>query len=287
MRSILVPVADRPECRVALSTAFDLAARLKSDVVGCHFQAAPIDPENWDLADLWTMNQRRAWPISDAAHAEQNAQAAKRLFVSVAGERGYPLSDAPGTAARPSARWDVLTGSPPDLMPAVGGASDMVVVSRVPARGGEKAWLVLTSALLDSLRPVLVLPQRPTSVTGKRIAIAWNRGRTETLALHAALPLVKAADDVVLITAGEGGKGRGPTSDDILRYLAAHGVAARAKRLARTEEGRALVETAAADGADLLLAGAYTRGRLREMVFGGVTEYLITKTEFPVLMMHA
>lgn len=287
MRSILVPVADRPECHAALRTAFELAKRLQSDVVGCHFRAAPVEPEKWDMADLWTMNQRRAWPTTDDAAAEQSARAAEELFRSIAKQFGYGLSREPGTAAEPTARWDTHTGAPPDLMPAVGGASDMVVVSRAPQRGGEKAWIVLTSALLDSLRPVLVLPQGPTELSGKRIAIAWNRGRTETLALQAALPLLKAAQDTVVITVGASGRGRGPTRDDVLRYLAAHGVKSRSTHIERSDEGAALVDTAAAEGADLLLAGAYTRGRLREMVFGGVTEYLISKTEFPVVLMHA
>src|SRR5690606_28014809 len=100
---------------------------------------------------------------------------------------------------------------------------------------------------------------------------------------HGALPLVKAADDVVLLTVGERTRGRGATPEQIRRWLARHGVDARAKRIDGTDEGAALVEHARAEGADVLLAGAYTRGRFREMVFGGVTEYLLSKTDMPVV----
>ena len=110
---------------------------------------------------------------------------------------------------------------------------------------------------------------------------------TETLAVHASLPLLEAAEDVVLITVGGGRRNRGPTSEEMCEWLARHGVAARTKRVERGDEGPALVEAARAENADTLLAGAYTRGRLREMVLGGVTEYLVTKTSFPVLLMHA
>lgn len=287
MRAILVPVADRPECREALQTTFELAARLGADVLGCHFRPEPIEPGNWDLADLWTMHQRRVWPIPDDEAVERAAQAAKRLFESLAEGAGFVVSSEPGTAERPHACWEAISGSPLDLMPAVGGSSDLVVVSRAPEHGGEKAWIVLTSALLESLRPVLVLPQAASGMQGRRIAIAWNRGRTETLALHSALPLVKAADDVVLLTVGRKTRGRGPTSEQIRRWLRRHGVDARAKQIDRTDEGAALVEHARAEGADLLLAGAYTRGRFRGMVFGGVTEYLLTKTDMPIVLMHA
>lgn len=286
MRSILVPVADRPECQAALRAVFDLARRLGADVVGAHFRAAPLEPGNWNMADLWAMNQR-AWPLPDKDIVERDAAGARNLFEAIAADRGFTSSRAPGTSSAPAARFAMLTGSPPDLMPSIGGTSDMIVVSRAPARGGEKAWIMLTSALLDSLRPVLVLPQAGRSVMAKRIAVAWNRGRMETLALHAALPLVKRADDVIVITAGDSGRYRGPSADDVVQFLATHGVAARALSVARNDEAPALVETAEAEGADVLLAGAYTRGRLREMVFGGVTEYLLSQTEFPVLMMHA
>lgn len=287
MRAILVPVADRPECHAALRIAFDLATRLGADVLGCHFQATPIEPGNWDLADLWTMHPRRAWPVPNADAGERAAQAAKRLFESQATAAGLTVSTEPGSKERPHASWETIVGAPLDVMPAVGGSSDLIVVSRAPEHGGEKAWIVLTSALLDSLRPVLVLPQSPSGTIGRRIAIAWNRGRTETLALHAALPLVKAADDAVLLTVGRNTRGRGPDAEQIRRWLARHGVDARTKHIDSADEGAALVEHARAEGADVLLAGAYTRGRFREMVFGGVTEYLISKTDMPVVLMHA
>src|SRR5690606_33662490 len=186
-----------------------VAKRLGADVIGCHFRPAPIEPGNWDFADLWTMNQRRVWPVPDDEAVERIAQAARKLFESLAASSGFTVSSEPGTAERPHASWEAIVGTPPDLMPGLGGVSDLIVASRAPEHGGEKAWIVLTSALLDSLRPVLVLPQEPSGTRLKRIAIAWNRGGTETLALHAALPLVKAADDVVLLTVGERTRGRG------------------------------------------------------------------------------
>ena len=41
-------------------------------------------------------------------------------------------------------------------------------------------------------------------------------------------------------------------------------------------------------GSDLLIAGAYSRrSRLREMIFGGVTEYLLHDADMPVLLHYA
>jgi len=286
MRAIFIPVAARPECEVALRTMFAMARRLGSDVIGCHIQPPAVDPSDWSMADVWTMNTAQSWPVLTEAENAAAALAARELFESVAKSHKYRISEQAGTREQPCAHWETRTGSPPDLMPMIGAASDLIVVSRPPERGGHKAWQLMMGALLESSRPVLILPQEPTNMTGRRLAIAWNRGRMETFMLHAAMPLLKSADDIVFLTAGNEKK-RGPSAEDMLRYLALHGIAARARALGRTDAGPALIEATQAEGADLLVSGAYTRGRLREIVFGGVTEYLVTKTKFPVLMMHA
>ena len=39
-------------------------------------------------------------------------------------------------------------------------------------------------------------------------------------------------------------------------------------------------------GADLMIKGAYTNSRLRQMIFGGATNYILSNTEIPVFMSH-
>lgn len=284
MRAIFVPVAARPECEAALESTFSMARRLGSDVIGCHVRPTPIEPGDWNMADLWTMNQQ-GWPVGDPGAEERASAAASELFTAAAARHGFELAEEPGTREQPRAHWQVHAGSPPDLMSMVGAASDLLVVSRPPERGGQKAWLIMMAAVMDSRRPVLLLPQPESEVSGRRIAVAWNRGRMETLALHASLPLIRAADDVVFLTVGRERR-RGPQAEDMIRYLQFHGVAARTKHVDGADAGPLLVEAAAGEGADLLLAGAYTRGRFRELLLGGVTEYLVTKATFPVLTMH-
>ena len=43
---------------------------------------------------------------------------------------------------------------------------------------------------------------------------------------------------------------------------------------------------AAALGCDLLVKGAYTQSRLRQMFFGGATSHILGNTTLPVLMAH-
>ena len=71
-------------------------------------------------------------------------------------------------------------------------------------------------------------------------------------------------------------------------HLARHGVKAEAAHTIATDigEGDALLSYAADLGIDLLVCGMYGHSRLREMIFGGVTNSLLTEMTVPVLMAH-
>jgi nucleotide-binding universal stress UspA family protein len=50
--------------------------------------------------------------------------------------------------------------------------------------------------------------------------------------------------------------------------------------------GQALLDSAHALGADMLVMGAYAHSPLREALFGGATSHMLAHTELPVLMRH-
>ena len=77
-----------------------------------------------------------------------------------------------------------------------------------------------------------------------------------------------------------------PTADELARSLAWHGIAAEARHV---EQGSRrvrdiLLAEAKAMAADLLVIGAYSHSRMRQMVFGGVTEHMLDHADLPVLM---
>jgi nucleotide-binding universal stress UspA family protein len=122
---------------------------------------------------------------------------------------------------------------------------------------------------------------------GRSIAIAWN-GSTETArAVSLAMPLLRAATKVTVLTV-RGGTVPGPSGEQIARTLRINGMPAQA--LDVDNEGRAVGEvilaTAKDLGADLLVKGAYTQSRLRQMIFGGPTRYLLERSTIPMLMAH-
>ena len=50
--------------------------------------------------------------------------------------------------------------------------------------------------------------------------------------------------------------------------------------------GEAFLAEAATWGADLVIKGAYTQSRLRQMIFGGATNHILLNADLPVFMAH-
>ena len=72
----------------------------------------------------------------------------------------------------------------------------------------------------------------------------------------------------------------------IAQGLVRNGIAARTQQIRAGERstGAAILEERAAQGADLLLKGAYTHSRLRQMIGGGATSHILGAAELPVNM---
>jgi nucleotide-binding universal stress UspA family protein len=58
------------------------------------------------------------------------------------------------------------------------------------------------------------------------------------------------------------------------------------ERPERRTAGGVIWKRAGALGCDLLVKGAYTQSRLRQMIFGGQTSHILGNAELPVLMAH-
>jgi nucleotide-binding universal stress UspA family protein len=92
----------------------------------------------------------------------------------------------------------------------------------------------------------------------------------------------------VTVLSVEGGMTPGPTGEEFAHYLRSNAVAATAVTAApgtRTT-GETILDHAKTHGCDLLVKGAYTQSRLRQMVFGGATRHILASATLPVLMAH-
>jgi nucleotide-binding universal stress UspA family protein len=112
--------------------------------------------------------------------------------------------------------------------------------------------------------------------------LGWNGRREAKRALIDALPFLKAADSVWVLTVGDAEEVR---LDRVLRMLGRHDIAAKEVVLEDKgqEPGALLLEQAQANDVDLLVMGAYGHSRLREMILGGATRHVLHNATLPVL----
>ncbi|MCP4300573.1 MAG: hypothetical protein GY783_08310, partial [Gammaproteobacteria bacterium] len=128
MRVILVPVADRPECAIALQAAFDIGNRVNASVSGCH-----IRPHRFSEVSMSTAFADKQWRRKSTKAAPKKA---RKLYEEIAARNGFELVRRARIA--PGALWAERVGSPGILLSILGPVSDLIIVSR-PAQGGGVA----------------------------------------------------------------------------------------------------------------------------------------------------
>jgi nucleotide-binding universal stress UspA family protein len=165
-------------------------------------------------------------------------------------------------------------------------AFDLLVLSRRHGEGEAPATPTLETAIMESGRPILVAPQQPPPSFGRHIAVAWRATVPGVHALAGAMPLLERAGKATVITVDEGHTAADP--GDIAAYLGHHGVHAdtRHVKAGGREAGQAILEEAAAAGADMLVMGAYAHSRLRQLILGGVTSTVLSSASLPLLLAH-
>ena len=165
--------------------------------------------------------------------------------------------------------------------------ADLTVLPRI-ARHGDTISTLIEGCLFGAGRPVLMVPPGARLPAGDgRVILAWNDGEEALAAARAALPLLTRARlvEICIIDPPPHAPDRSDPGGELAQFLQRHGAKAEISILARTETDIAhqLNRHAKERGAEMIVAGAYGKSRLREAVFGGTTRHLLTDAELPVL----
>jgi nucleotide-binding universal stress UspA family protein len=280
MKSILTVVADG-SARAALETAHLAAQRFKSHIVGLHVMTTEY---------AVVFGGEMGFSISSEVdrtlerEGQDRREQARRLFRDFMSERGVALGSAAGPSGV-SAEWREEEGRQNAVVGALGRVFDLIVVER-PPKLASLAEATLEDALFESGRPVMMAPPRTGPTMGETVVIAWNMSTETALTVNGATPFLKQAKDVRVISV-ETAVLPGPTAEELATALSRHGIKATARHVTtKASPGGVWLEECRAAGADLLIKGAYTQSRLRQMIFGGATREIIMEADLPVLMAH-
>ena len=286
MKRVFIPVNDRPECAIALHHGFSLGKRLKANIVGCHIRThrdskvrVPSETTNSNISiDSYDKAWERTLKENDSDHIK-----AQFLFKNIAKQFDYKLANR--HRKKPHAKWQEKAGAPDKLFAIEGPISDLIIVSRPEKKGSSLAKTFVLNAVLKSSSPVLVLPQKNVKSVGKRVCIAWNQSPEAMHAIKSSMPIIQQAESVSIITCGAEYR-LGPKAKHILKYFRHWNIKARHIRVSSSSDKKAILKGYKNTDSDLLIMGGYSRSRLRQLIFGGVTEYMLNKAQIPVLLVH-
>jgi nucleotide-binding universal stress UspA family protein len=275
-RNILVHMPSERPVRpvVDVAVALAIARRSHLDAIAIGYEsmgAAGLIAEGGGVAIAAVLGaeQERAQERADAAIAvfETEARLAKiaygtRTLATIPAEAGHTIA-------------------------ALSRLYDMTVVLQPDAADGSYDNEIPQQILFNSGGPVLMVPYIHNGpLDAHHIGIAWDGSRLAARAVHDAIPFLKNANAVTVVTINE--EASEASSDQLAAHLGRRNIAARVQRL-RVDRGNvqgAILSIAAESNMGLLVMGGYGHSRLQERILGGVTRSMFDSMTVPVLMSH-
>jgi nucleotide-binding universal stress UspA family protein len=267
-KTILVHVDPAPSRRARLDLAFALAEKYDAHLVGCFALAAlvvPPVPEGAPALLETLMDQRRA--AAERAAAEFHDKMKKEQY-SAKSEWHASVDDGFLEIKNRANYADLLIAGQPE-----------------PQGDGVPPWFA-EELVLAVGRPVLYVPHAGHFYEcGNRVLVGWNGSREAARAVEDAVPFLRSAQATEVLTFDDDSDVPDP---DIGAHLARHD--ARTSVAVRPTGGigvgAAILSHAADTGSDLIVMGAYSHSRVRELVLGGATRKLFKSMTVPTLMSH-
>jgi len=268
-RTIFLQLVEDEAARQRIAIAARLAKRFAARLEGMHVSPPPIMPFGYGEAAAYV------GPEIIETQREANKKIAERL--------GGLFEEACREAAIDHG-WRTGEGDPAYLFSRVARTGDLALCPQVPVSGVDALAPQIDEQLIMELGgPVLMLPADvPADALGRRVVAGWNGSREAVRAIREAMPFLQAAETVHLVTIGD------PESVHMAEMAASlrrHDLNVKEAVIESDggEPGKALLDKARAEDANLLVMGAYGHSRLRELVLGGATRHVLQEAGIPVL----
>ncbi len=286
IKSILVPFGGGESDSAVFTSAVTLGRRFGAHLDFYHVnisagEAAVSTPHTGyamgnALRDMLTTLQEQA---------EDRAAKARRHFETLCTAGEIPRVSTPAATGRISAEWIEDNDHMKAKLVARSRCRDLVVVNR-PHVGDTVPRDLLEVLVVSGGRPLIIIPDNAPLPEPKTVMVCWKDCGEAARAMGAALPILKRAERVVLVTVQEAGAPQ--NTSEAARMLEWHGIAPDVISLPRSDAPVAATLTAAArkTAADLLVMGAYRRSPLREVIFGGVTQDFLDRADVGIFLVH-
>ncbi len=278
IKCILVPLSGTPSDAVVSSTAILIAKKFGSEIQALYAQRPAALEASRLIAGADDSISLELYDVL-RAEAEKSEIQVRETFQQIL--KGLN-SDSTNNV---TALLDVAEGSAAEAIIERGGAYDLLVVARPGVAEKGQAREMAEAALFHTGRQVLLTPAVVPQAVGDRVLIAWNRSAQAGRAVAQAMPFLERAKHVSIFHVQTGAK-PGPSPGRLKHYLGLHEVDSEITEIAPDHRtvGEQILDQAHDDEADLIVMGAYSKSRLRERLLGGVTQFVFSTADIPVLM---
>jgi nucleotide-binding universal stress UspA family protein len=196
-----------------------------------------------------------------------------------------------GKVKRLEWRSNVTCGPLADYIASEARAADLIVTG--PDIGGSMfdhaRQVRIADLVFQAGRPMLMVPKACTYLDLGHVLIGWKETPECRRAVADALPLLKLAGRVSVITIAseeELAPAKGQVKD-VVEWLLRHGVKANGDVIAhKGDDVQRFARLVQEKSPGLVVAGAYGHSRLREWALGGVTGDYLINPDRPVLLSH-
>lgn len=287
IKTILVPIDGSDESFAAFDRAVVVANRFGSHIKALHVMSRSSDIAAAGLYNLPARFRKEAQVEADKV-AEEKAMELQQEFEARCSAHDIRISDQPGGQPGVTATWRLESGHVDEVLVHHGLASDLIAVSRPHFRQDtlhrSPMGQAIEAILLRTGRPVLINPPGNIARRYDRVAFGWNDSVECSRALAMSMPWLAQMKEVTIIIARK----REESIKTLLEYLAWHGIKAKTAILDRKGRptGEALLRVCSEVGAEFLVVGGFSHSRASQLLFGGVTHYLLTEADIVTIMVH-
>lgn len=233
------------------------------------------------VSRMWSAHLAVLHVTADRKHAS----AVREAFESLAAKHGLTVTEARPNADKPTASFAAIVGREPEVVAYQARLADLIVVPHPASAADVSSSDALHAVLFDSAQPVLIAPRIAPASIGRRICLGWNGSAESASAIWTALPWLHRAQAIRILWS-EAYQRRGPWAPELETYLATHGLTADRASFLPIDNivGAGLLAAANDFACDLLVMGAYTHSRLRQLFLGGVTHHVLEHATVPLIM---
>lgn len=273
-KTLLVHLDDSIHSAARTEFALDLARRYDAHPIGLYVVCQ-------DMTRPFFLQDEGAWIAMHDARRDDNLKGAQERFLAAAAQAGLS-----------SVEWRAPEGSAVDATVLHARHADLLILGEHDPEDPSSyiSRHFVEDVVLSAGRPAIVLPYAGTVHTfAQSVLIAWDGSRESARALADALPVIKHAKFVTVVTVETGPTHGEPAGIDVAAWLERHNIQAgfaTAPRVSGVSAGSLLLNMLTDRHIDLVVMGAYGHARVQERLLGGMTRTMLQSMTVPVLMSH-